>query len=56
LLIYFASVIGGSLTSVLTTPGAYLGVGASGGTSGIFGALLPETAEKDRSSGKLLRG
>jgi membrane associated rhomboid family serine protease len=40
LLIYLASVIGGSLTSVLTTPGSYLGVGASGGTSGIFGALL----------------
>src|SRR6202012_3111980 len=31
---------GGSLTSVLATPGNYLGVGASGGTSGIFGELL----------------
>jgi membrane associated rhomboid family serine protease len=40
LLIYFASVIAGSLTSIFTTPGSYLGVGASGGTSGILGALL----------------
>ena len=40
LLVYFASVIAGSLTGIFTSPGVYLSVGASGGVSGIHGALL----------------
>jgi membrane associated rhomboid family serine protease len=40
LLIYFVSVIAGSLTGILVHPGPYLSVGASGGISGILGALL----------------
>jgi membrane associated rhomboid family serine protease len=40
LLIYFASVIAGALTGIFTYPGFYFTVGASGGTSGILGALL----------------
>src|SRR5579871_2026620 len=40
LLVYFASVIAGSLTGIFTSPGVYLSVGASGGVSGILGALL----------------
>jgi rhomboid protease GluP len=40
LLIYFASVIAGALTGILTNTGFYFSVGASAGTSGILGALL----------------
>jgi rhomboid protease GluP len=40
LLIYFASVIAGALTGILTQTGFYFSVGASAGTSGILGALL----------------
>ncbi len=40
LLIYFVAVIAGSVTGILVHPGPYLSVGASGGISGILGALL----------------
>jgi rhomboid protease GluP len=40
LIIYICSVIGGAVVSNLTHPTQYLAVGASGGTSGILGALL----------------
>lgn len=40
LLIYFASVIAGALTGIFTHAGLYFSVGASGGISGILGALL----------------
>jgi len=40
LLIYFASIIAGWLTGIFTSSGLYLSVGASGGISGILGALL----------------
>lgn len=40
LLIYFASVIAGALTGIFTHAGFYFTVGASGGISGILGALL----------------
>ena len=39
-IIYICSVIGGAVVSNLTQPTPYLAVGASGGTSGILGALL----------------
>lgn len=40
LVIYFVAVIAGSVTSIMVHPGPFLGVGASGGISGILGALL----------------
>jgi membrane associated rhomboid family serine protease len=40
LLIYFASVIAGAVTGILTHTGFYFTVGASAGISGILGALL----------------
>jgi rhomboid protease GluP len=40
ILVYLASAIGGSITSIYGHPGAFLGVGASGAVSGIVGALL----------------
>src|SRR5579871_2316799 len=40
LLIYFASVIAGALAGTFTHTGFYFSVGASGGVSGILGALL----------------
>jgi membrane associated rhomboid family serine protease len=40
LIIYICSVIGGAVVGNLTHPTAYLAVGASGGTSGILGALF----------------
>jgi membrane associated rhomboid family serine protease len=39
-LIYFCSLIAGSLTSILGHPTNFIGVGASGAISGILGALL----------------
>lgn len=40
LLIYFVSVIAGSVMGLLVHPGPYVSVGASGGISGLLGALL----------------
>ena len=40
LLIYLVSVVAGSIVGILVHPGPYLSVGASGGISGLLGALL----------------